>query len=155
MKELTEAEALNKAAAYCSLTERCIYDVTEKLNAWGVDNDAKHRILTRLINEKFIDEKRFCRFFINDKFKFNKWGKIKIGQALYQKKIPTELSSQLLSEIDYDEYIQILRSLLAAKRRSTKAADEYQLNIKLMRFAAGRGFELEAIRKCIQMPDED
>lgn len=155
MKELTEGEALHKAAAYCTATERCKYEVTEKMNAWGVDIETQERIIKRLVEEKFIDEERFCRFFVNDKFRFNKWGKIKINQALYQKRIPSQICNKYLDEIDEEEYIDILRSLLSAKKRSTKAPDEYQLNIKLMRFAASRGFEQNVVRKCIQLPDED
>lgn len=155
MKEITEGEALHKAAAYCSNCERCTFDVTEKLEAWGIDSAAQKRIIDRLVSEKFIDEERFCRFFINDKFKFNKWGKLKISQALYQKKISSKVSAQYLDQIDEQEYLQILRDLIAAKRRSTSAPNEYQLNMKLIRFAASRGFELEVIHKCIKLSDEE
>lgn len=155
MKEITEGEALHKAAAYCSACERCTFDVTEKLEAWDIEPDAQKRIIERLISEKFLDEQRFCRFFINDKFKFNKWGRLKISQALYQKKISSKVSAEFLNQIDEQEYLQILRDLIAAKRRSTSATNEYQLNMKLMRFAASRGFELDAIRKCIQLSDEE
>lgn len=155
MKEITEGEALHKAAAYCSNCERCIYDVTEKLETWGIDTCAQKRIIDRLIEEKFIDEERFCRFFINDKFKFNKWGKIKISQALYQKKVSSKLYTEFLNQIDEQEYLQTLRDLIATKKRSTSAANEYLLNMKLIRFAASRGFELDAIHKCIQLSDEE
>lgn len=45
-----------------------------------------NRIIDRLVVEKFIDEERYCRAFVNDKFRFAKWGKMKITQALYMKK---------------------------------------------------------------------
>ena len=48
-----------------------------------------------------------------------------------------------LNEIDEEEYLSILRDLLASKRKSIHAKDDYELNGKLMRFAVSRGFELK------------
>ena len=154
MNELTEKEALNKAAAYCSGSEHCFSEISAKLVQWGVDSDAQEKILKRLADEKFIDEERYCHFFVNDKFKFNKWGRIKIGQALYLKKIPATVSRKYLDAIDEREYMNTLRSLLASKKRSIHASDDYQLTMKLIRFAVSRGFEMNIIRKCMQLSDE-
>ena len=113
------------------------------------------RILDRLESEKFIDDERFCRAFVNDKFRFAKWGKMKIAQGLYMKKIPSDVAWRYLNEIDEEEYLSILRDLLASKRKSIHAADDYELNGKLMRFAMSRGFELKDIKRCIDIPDEE
>ena len=45
---------------------------------WGIAYDAIDRIINRLEQEKYIDEERFCRAFINDKYRLAKWGKVKI-----------------------------------------------------------------------------
>ena len=82
MIEITETEALNRVAAYCSTAEHCRAEIAEKLQRWGIAYDAIDRIINRLEQEKYIDEERFCRAFINDKYRFAKWGKMKIGQAL-------------------------------------------------------------------------
>ena len=37
---------------------------------------------------------------------------------------------------------------------SIKAADRYELNRKLVRFALGRGFDYALIRRCIDVPDD-
>lgn len=86
MIEITETEALNRVAAYCSTAEHCRAEIAEKLQRWGIAYDAIDRIINRLEQEKYIDEKRFCRAFINDKYRFAKWGKMKIGQALQLKR---------------------------------------------------------------------
>ena len=43
MKQLTPGEALNKAAAYCTLCERCISEVSAKLTAWDVPYSAQRK----------------------------------------------------------------------------------------------------------------
>ena len=78
MKEITEPEMLHRAAAYCSAAERCIQDVQKKIDAAGLPPDASERIIARLLKERFIDESRYTRFFVNDKLRFNKWGREKI-----------------------------------------------------------------------------
>ena len=102
-----------------------------------------------------IDDERFCRAFVNDKFRFAKWGKMKIAQGLYMKKIPSDVAWRYLNEIDEEEYLSILRALLASNRKSIHAADDYELNGKLMRFAMSRGFELKDIKRCIDVPEEE
>ena len=141
--QLTDEEALSRVASYCSTAEHCRAEINEKLQRWGIAYDTIARILDRLESEKFIDDERFCRAFVNDKFRFAKWGKMKIAQGLYMKKIHEE------------EYLAVLRGLLASKKKSVHAQDEYELNGKLMRFAMSRGFELKDIRRCIDVPDEE
>ncbi len=155
MIEITETEALNRVAAYCSTAEHCRAEITEKLQRWGIAYDAIERILNRLEQDKYIDEERFCRAFINDKYRFAKWGKVKIKQALQLKKISSITYYPLLNEIDEEEYLSILRDLLNSKRKSVRAENEYELNGKLMRFAFSRGFEMNDIRRCIDISDEN
>ena len=132
MKEITEPEMLHRAAAYCSAAERCIQDVQKKIDAAGLPPDASERIIARLLKERFIDESRYTRFFVNDKLRFNKWGRVKIGYELYKKNIPSPI-----------------RDLLKSKKKSTKGKDERDLFNKLLRFAAGRGFESRITLNCL------
>ena len=100
IKEYTLEELLHKAASYCSISEHCIYEVDLKLNAWCVTRDDRKSIINRLIAEDFINEKRFCAYFVKDKFRFNKWGKLKIAYALEQKRLDNDLINNALNSID-------------------------------------------------------
>lgn len=153
--QLTEEEALRRSASYCSTAEHCRSEINEKLQRWGIGYGTIERILNQLEEEKYIDEERFCRAFINDKYRFSKWGKVKIAQELYLKKISSSLAWQHLNEIDETEYISILHDLLVSKRKSIHAKDDYERNGKLIRFALSRGFEMKDIRRCIDISDED
>lgn len=155
MKELTEKEALNKAAAYCAASEHCISEVTDKLEQWGAEPDVRKRIIQRLLDEKYIDERRYAQCFINDKLRYNKWGRNKISQALWQKRLSPDSYAACLDAIDEDEYMRILRDLLSVRKKSVKARNDYELNGKLMRFALGRGFEMDVVRRCINLPEDE
>ena len=62
-----------------------------------------------------------------------------------------------MEEIDTEEYDSILKKLLKQKMKSIKAANDYERSMKLIRFAMGRGFTLEEIRRYVNQldPDED
>ncbi|KAA6329602.1 Regulatory protein RecX [termite gut metagenome] len=146
---MTENEALNRMAAYCSGVEHCRAEVREKLLRQELDENAIERILNRLEKEKFMDNERYTRSFINDKIRFDKWGKLKIKQALYFKQIPQEVVNRELEKIDEEEYLSLLRDILEKKKKTIRAKDAYEQKGKLMRFALGKGFEMEDIEKCM------
>ncbi|MEI6752203.1 MAG: regulatory protein RecX [Paludibacter sp.] len=149
-KEYTLDELLHKAASYCSISEHCRSEVEEKLNAWCIECDEKSKIIDRLIAEDFINEKRYCVHFVKDKFRFNKWGKIKISYALKQKGLSNELISIALASIDDGEYEEMLASILKTKLKGLKYEFEYEKQGKLFNFAQSRGFESSVINRVIR-----
>jgi len=149
-KEYSLDELLHKAASYCSISEHCVSEVEEKLNAWCIECDDKAKIIDRLIAEDFINEKRFCIFFVKDKFRFNKWGKIKISYALKQKGLSNDLISMALGTIDEGEYEEMLAAILKTKLFGLKYEYEYEKQGKLFRFAQSRGFESNVIEKVLR-----
>jgi len=149
-KEYSLEELLHKAASYCSISEHCVSEVETKLDAWCVGCDDKSSIIKRLIAEDFINEKRFCIFFVKDKFRFNKWGKIKISFALKGKGIENALISEALNTIDDGEYEEMLASILKTKLGGLKYEFEYEKQGKLFRFAQSRGFENNVIEKALR-----
>jgi regulatory protein len=149
-KEYSLEELLHKAASYCSISEHCVSEVETKLDAWCVSCDDKSTIIKRLIAEDFINEKRFCIFFVKDKFRFNKWGKIKISFALKGKGIDNALISEALNTIDDGEYEELLASILKTKLVGLKYEFEYEKQGKLFRFAQSRGFENNVIEKALR-----
>ncbi len=151
---MTENEALLRLSAMCASAEHCSYEMTEKMRKWELPDDAAARVMERLVNDKYIDDERYSRFFVKDKLRYNKWGRRKIDQALFMKRIPEDIRQAVLSEITDEEYAGILRPLLKSKRKSTKAASEYEMNGKLIRFAMSRGFDMDVIRMCMDCDEE-
>ncbi len=150
MKEYSFDELLHKAASYCSISEHCISEVELKLKAWGIENEVSDKIIDRLKEEDFINEKRFCIAFVKDKFRFNKWGKIKISYALKQKGLENNLITNALNTIDEGEYQEMLAVLLKAKLKTIKWEYEYEKMGKLFNFAQSRGFESAVIDKVVR-----
>jgi regulatory protein len=151
MKQQSESELLHKMAAWCSLAERCRQDAEKKVAATGLSPDAQERIMARLLEEKFIDEHRFARSFVNDKLHFNKWGRVKIAYELNKRKVAPAIRMEALARIDEETYQTILLTLLKAKKKTTKGVNDRDIFTKLLRFAAGRGFESKETVSCLRL----
>ena len=154
-KPIPPGEALNKAAAYCTLCERCVSEVSAKLTTWGVPYAVQEEIISRLIEEKFIDEARYCRAFVNDKVRFNRWGRIKITAALREKRLPQEFIKEALENIDEETYQQSLKEVIEIKRRELKGGDDFATQQKIIRHAASRGYEPSLIIKAINYSGDE
>ena len=141
----SESEMLNTMARFCSQAERCLSDVRQKIKADGLSEDAEKRIVDRLIKEKFVDEERFCRSFVNDKFKFNHWGRIKICYELKKRNIRSDIYNDAIYSIDEAEYISVLTDMLKNKSRTVKGRSPQDIFQKLCRYASAKGFEMPVI----------
>jgi regulatory protein len=145
---------LKKAMAYCAGKECCRRDTSQKLSSWGADGPEIERILNQLVNEKFIDEERYSSAFARDKFRQNKWGKIKIGAELRQKNIPANIITMALESIDEKAYREALETIISRYRRTVKAKNKYELKGKLLRYGLSKGFESHLLYEILNEPSD-
>ena len=153
-KDMTEQEAFLQLAALCAQAEHCQQEMRDKMRRWELDESVQNRIIDRLVKERYVDDERYARAFVKDKIRYNKWGRRKVQQGLWQKHIDADIQQRVLDEIDEKEYLNILRPLLKQKRKSIRAGSDYELNQKLARFALSRGFTFDIIRQCLDVDDE-
>ena len=154
MKQKTETDAYLTLAALCAQAEHCQYEMLEKMRRWEMPEEEQARVMQRLVSERYVDDERYARAFVKDKVRYNKWGRRKVEQALWQKHIDDDIRQRVLDEIEDEEYLSVLKPLLQQKRRSTKANSDYELNQKLVRFALSRGFTFDIIRQCLDVSEE-
>ena len=134
-----------KASYYCSLSEHCIQKVREKLVQWETPKELIQPIIDKLVEEDYINEERFARAFVKDKFRFNHWGRIKITTHLRVLSISSDIIAKAIGEIDEDEYAEILDETVEKKRKTIKKGTDYEIRAKLLRHALSRGFEYELV----------
>ena len=153
MNKLSFEQALHRLAAYCSRAERCIGDIRKKMDAWEIETDRQNQIIHRLLKEKFLDEERYCKAFVNDKAKYNRWGINKIRFELRKKQLPESLIREALKNLDSEENRERLSVLIEQKKKSVKGKNEWEIRQKLLRFAAGRGFSQKDIESVLGPED--
>lgn len=147
MKITDNTSALNWATARCAQRECCRYDLERKLRETPLSPADVEAVLDALEDEHFIDAGRYARAFAHDKLEYDGWGRLKISQALRQKKFSAhEVETALAEVIEEAHYLEILQRVLASKIRTLSFdADDRREALKatqkLVRFAASRGFE--------------
>jgi regulatory protein len=146
-EEKTAQEIFARMAALCSRSEQCSTDIHKKITAAGLSNDEADEIIEKLKAEKFIDDERYIRSYVSDKFKFNKWGKVKIRHYLKMKGLPDTLIQNGLDEIDSEKYREVLIKTLKERARKVKKKNKFEKMGQLIRFAQNRGFEPEIIHR--------
>lgn len=154
----TEEEAYQRLASLCAAAEYCVADMLKKLRMWDVtatDNsesggNVHQRIIDRLVAERFIDETRYAHAYVRDKSRYNKWGRVRIAQELRMRHIDESVINEALDEeIDEDDTIETLTRLINQKRPTVKGRNDYEVNMKLIRFALGRGYDMDTISRVI------
>lgn len=146
-EEKTAKEIYKKMAAFCSRSEQCSPDIRKKIMAFGLSNDEAEDIIEKLKAEKFIDDQRYTNFYVSEKFRINKWGKVKIRYYLRMKGLDDALIQNGLDEIDEEKYRQVLIKTLKEKARSVKKKNKFEKMRQVIRFAQNRGFEPEMIHR--------
>ena len=147
---LSPTQAFNRAAALCARSEQSSCDIRKRLIKWGLNTRDSRQVLEQLKGQGFIDDGRFARAFVKDKFAFNGWGRVKIAYQLRQKGISAELIADALTAIDEDRYRQRLIELLGAKWRSVNHDNSRAAWAAMMRFACSRGFETPLAAECVK-----
>lgn len=109
MKQKTEADAYLTLAALCAQAEHCQHEMLEKMRRWELPEEEQARVMQRLVSERYVDDERYARAFVKDKVRYNKWGRRKVEQALWQKHIDDDIRQRVLDEVDDEEYLDVLR----------------------------------------------
>lgn len=153
-KELTADEARARLMDLCSCGEYSSGEALERLRKWGITGSEAVRIVQWLIDGRFIDDERFARAFVRSKVAYSGWGRVKIRAAMVQKGIERELIDLALDEeIDEQTYYANLADALRSKARTMPEVLDSECRAKLLRFAAGRGYEPGLIME--MLPEED
>ena len=146
---LSREKALAKLAALCARAEYCTGDMEDKMRRWGLSGDDIKENISYLVANKYVDNARYCQAFVNDKIAYNHWGRRKKEQALWMKRVPESVSAPILDAVPEEDYINVLKPLIAPKSATVKAESDYERQMKLMKFALGRGFSIDEIKQCL------
>lgn len=131
----------------CARSEHCECELREKLRQWNVSASDADSILSALRDLRFYDDRRFAEAYVHDKMVYNGWGRRKIALALMAKRIPREFVSEVLAEIDNEEYLNLLKDLMRAKASRITEGNTFEGRTKLIRSLSSRGFEVSLITK--------
>lgn len=139
-----------KACSYCAYQERTHQEVRERLAEWGVWGDESEEIISKLIEENFLNEERFARAFAGGKFRVKKWGRRKILFELKARKLSPYCIKVAMQEISDDDYLETLYELVSKKLADLRTERSVPLrNQKTARYLMGKGYESDLVWEAI------
>jgi regulatory protein len=147
-KQFTKEQAFQKLKHYCGYQERCHSEVKEKLYELGVRKAEHDEIISKLIEENYLNEERFAIQFAGGRFRIKQWGKTKIKHELKQKQVSDYCIRKALKEIDDQAYLKTLQKLYNQKWASLKG--EINLFSKLRKtrdYLLQKGYEVELVKE--------
>ena len=155
-KPKSAAQALQSLMRLCARAEKSSGDALRLMRGWGVPEGERNGVLQQLITQRFIDDKRYTVAYVREKSHLAGWGARKIAFQLRQKGIDKEIINTSLASLDSDAQLEQLTSKLECKMRATKAANNYELQGKLLRYGMGLGFDYDMTRSAIDkiVPEE-
>lgn len=148
-------EARRKLEYFCTYRDRCISEVEQKMNEYGLIQEVQDQLMMELIQNKFLDEERFARSFVRGKFGIKKWGRNKIVAALRFKKVSQPCIRLGLSEINDEKYCTVLRELILQRWKKHTGQKPFQRKGKTAAYLIQRGFESEEVWRQIQELDSE
>lgn len=148
LQQYSKEQALQKLRHYCSYQERCHQEVKEKLYGYGLRKEAVEQLLSQLIEEDYLNEERFAIQFAGGKFRMKQWGKMKIVQALRERRVSQYCINKALKEIEGESYEKALTKL-ADKKWATLQKESSMLTRmqKTKMYLLQRGFEAAQVQQ--------
>jgi regulatory protein len=143
-KTKTAQQALQSLMRLCARSEKSTGDALRLMRTWGVPEAEQRGVLNKLLADRYIDNRRYAEAYTREKSQLAGWGERKIAMQLRLKGVERETISAVLAELmNDDDKLERLREKLQRKLRSTKAANDYELRGKLLRYALGLGYDYD------------
>lgn len=141
-KNIGTEKAWQKIKHYCAYQERSHAETRDKLYSFGLYKHEVETLLTRLIEENYLNEERYAIAFAGGKFRMKQWGRVKIKYELQQNRVSTYCIKKAMTAIDEDDYQNTLQKLATAKLATLKSEKNiFVKKTKLRNYLMQKGFE--------------
>lgn len=141
----------NKALRFLSFRPRSEKEVRDNLRKKKVAESIIELIISKLKEQKFLDDKEFSKWWIEQRSLLNLKPKRIIRMELRQKGIDNEVIDELLNKVD-----DVIDDLTKAKRIVEKKLNKYkdfegfEKRTRLGRFLASKGFDYDTIKEALK-----
>lgn len=150
-KTKTAQQALQSLMRLAARSEKSTGDALRLMRTWGVPEAEQRGVLDKLIADRYIDNRRYAEAYTREKSQLAGWGERKIAMQLRLKGVERETISAVLAELMVDDSMaERLHEKLTKKLRTVKAANDYELRGKLLRYALGLGYDYDMAAEAVE-----
>ena len=155
LKNDSEKDIYRRIGKFCAYRERAEYEVEVKLKSLDVSEELIFKLIDLLKRDKFLNNKRFARFYAQGKFLNNKWGKLKIKANLKEKRIEYDYIEFALARISEEDYIEMINLLIEKKAKMLKNNNLFIFRKKIVDSIRIKGYEAGIVWDLVKMKFPD
>lgn len=149
----TPQQALPKAKHYCAYQERCHSEVKDKLYSYGLNKNEVEELISKLIEENYLNEERFAMMYAGGHFRTKNWGRVKIKYELKKKQVSDYCIKKALAAINDEAYANTLQRLADLKLKTLKSEKNIFIKKKkLQDHLLQKGYESELVKEIVNAP---
>lgn len=146
---------LERLRKFCAYRERCHSEVETKLRELEIYGEDAEEIILALMEERFLSEERYVKTFINDYVKLKSWGRKKLEQRLFEKRISKPMIQFALEQIDEERYAENLHSLLEKRLRAIKPKNQWDKKQKIYSHLLMKGYTIPEIEDALNSLEQE
>ncbi|MBQ2947317.1 MAG: RecX family transcriptional regulator [Bacilli bacterium] len=140
----------NKTVKYILKRRRSEKEIRNYLSKFDINNKNIESIISKLKDIRLINDREYCKAYINDKLYLSKEGINKIKEDLINENISIEEIEEELSNIDKFLFNQRLEKLIIKKINSNKKYSNSYLKQKIMSDMIGLGYDKDIILNILE-----
>ena len=143
-------KAFQVLSSRCSKKETTANEALIHASKFKLKFVEKNQLINKLKKDKFIDHQRYASAFVNDRFKFYKWGKQKIKYHLLQKGIEQNLIDNALESIDKENYNMVITEEAMKRFKISGKKNDFVSKQKICKYLNQKGFEPELVFEIVE-----
>ena len=143
-------ETLTAAYRYLNRRERTQAEVRAHLGRAGADPQDVERAIAALVEQGYLDDRRFVRLFVQDKRELQEWGSDRIRQALLARSADPDLVEDALAECHADAADgEMERALALLRRRFPSPAGDRRERERALGVLIRKGYDTDLALEAI------
>ena len=150
---MTKKSKFDKAIGYAyrlfSIRSRSEKELKDRLYKKGFGRETVETVLTRLKENKIIDDSNFAKLWVESRMRQNPKGKIVLRKELREKGISSSVIESAISEKSINEDATV-KELALERYEKIKTLPREKIRKRLFDFLARRGFDFETIGETIK-----
>nr|WP_251125332.1 MULTISPECIES: recombination regulator RecX [unclassified Exiguobacterium] len=154
VQDVLEAEEAQKAYKlainYLSYRMRAISEVRDYLVKKELSESAIKHAITRLIEQRYLNDEEFAKAYVQTKFNTSPSGPIKIKRELEQLRIPTDVVESVLESISHEDLVEKAGKFVKRKQLETNRRSATEVQQRIQQTLMQRGFTFDIISEAIQ-----
>lgn len=149
LKDNQELKCYYKALDYLSKKMRTKKEVKKYLEKNEFNKEEINKTITKLTNEKYLDEESYLNAYISDSLRFSNDGSLKIKQKLINLGLNKELIISKLNAIDTDIWQDKCDKLSLKKLKSNNKDSKQVILLKIKNYLINNGYEIKYINNSL------